>query len=510
MKKRFLLIIGLVSIVTMAFGGGIVTNSNQSAAWVRSLVRDASTDADAVYYNPAGLIKMNDGFHFSLNSQTLLQNKDVKSDYQFLIPSPKKYEGKITAPVFPGFYAAWKKNKLAISFGFNPVGGGGGAEYDKGLPSFEQNFADLAPALSGQLAQLDLLLSQNPPAGYGFDPNFNNVTGYKADIYFKGTSVFFGYQLGVTYKINDIFGVYAGARYVTAKNTYKGHIRGVQIDASPTDPPLPLYDVPAGSYKPGDYLRAISQAQGIVGSPYEATFVQMGTYLDGVTGDREVDVEETGTGFAPILGVNVSLGEKLNIGFKYEFKTKLDLSTEINDGKDGGGLFISDSTVHSDMPAMASLGVRYNLLPNLRASAGFHYYFDKGANYGKTLDATDEPVDNKEIIDQNNFEVAFGLEYDITEKLVISAGWLHTNTGVSEDYQSDMSFILSSNSFGGGFGFRFNEKLMVNLGAAYTKYMEGEKTYSHTMYGVQLPPIETTDTYYKDNIFFGIGLDISL
>ena len=80
------------------------------------------------------------------------------------------------------------------------------------------------------------------------------MTGYSADIYFKGTSVFFGYQLGVTYKINEMFGVYAGARYVTAKNTYKGHIHDVQIDASPTDPPVPVYDVPAGSYTPGDYL----------------------------------------------------------------------------------------------------------------------------------------------------------------------------------------------------------------------------------------------------------------
>ena len=148
MKKQILLITGLVSLATMAFGGGIVTNSNQSAAWVRTLVRDASTDADAVYYNPAGLIKLNDGFHFSLNSQTIFQNKDVTSNYQFLNPSPKKYAGEVTAPVFPGAYATWKKNKLAISFGFNPVGGGGGAEYAKGLPSFEDRYFRPGSALS--------------------------------------------------------------------------------------------------------------------------------------------------------------------------------------------------------------------------------------------------------------------------------------------------------------------------------------------------------------------------
>ncbi len=58
MKKQLLLITGLVGLAAMAFGGGIVTNTNQSAAWVRTMVRDASTDADAVYFNPAGLIKL--------------------------------------------------------------------------------------------------------------------------------------------------------------------------------------------------------------------------------------------------------------------------------------------------------------------------------------------------------------------------------------------------------------------------------------------------------------------
>ena len=162
----------------MAFGGGIVTNTNQSAAWVRTMVRDASTDADAVYFNPAGLIKLQDGFHFSLNSQTIFQNKDVTSNYPFLNGTPKKYQGEVKAPVFPGFYAAWKKNKLAVSFGFNPIGGGGGAEFKKGLPSFEQPLSDLVPALSGlSCTIMDSALKSPQPYGYGFNPNLSNING---------------------------------------------------------------------------------------------------------------------------------------------------------------------------------------------------------------------------------------------------------------------------------------------------------------------------------------------
>jgi long-subunit fatty acid transport protein len=510
MKKQFLLITGLASLAAMAFGGGIVTNTNQSAAWVRTLVRDASTDADAVYYNPAGLTKLNDGFHFSLNSQTIFQNKDVTSNYLYLDPSPKKYEGKVAAPIFPGVYATWKKNRLAVSFGFNPVGGGGGADYAEGLPSFEESISDLVPTLSEALSMFDTQLMNDPPNGYGFDPGFRNVTGYRADINFEGTSVYFGYQGGLTYKINDMFSLFAGARYVSVKNTYQGQIKDIQIYASPNVPPAPVYDIPAGYYTAGDYTRAIAGAQGIQGSPWEAYLTGAATTLDAMTGDREVDVKETGNGITPMLGANISLGEKLNIGLKYEFKTTIDLNTEIIDGKDGGGLFIQDSTVHSDMPAMVSVGVSYKILPNLRASAGFHYYFDKAANFGKSVDSTGVQVSNEELMDDNFFEFSLGLEYNVTEKFIISGGWLHANTGVTEDYQSDMSFSLTSNTFGAGIGYRFNENLMINLGGAYVMYQEGEKTRNHTREGFMFPTdYQVVDTYYKDTLFFGLGLDIS-
>ena len=46
------------------FAGGILTNANQSASYIRMLARDASTEADAAYYNPAGLVKLSDGFSY--------------------------------------------------------------------------------------------------------------------------------------------------------------------------------------------------------------------------------------------------------------------------------------------------------------------------------------------------------------------------------------------------------------------------------------------------------------
>ena len=64
--------------------GGIVTNSNQSASYVRMLARDASTSIDAVYYNPAGLTKLADGFHVSLSNQSIFQKKTIENTFNSL------------------------------------------------------------------------------------------------------------------------------------------------------------------------------------------------------------------------------------------------------------------------------------------------------------------------------------------------------------------------------------------------------------------------------------------
>ncbi len=126
------------------FAGGILTNTNQSAMYTRMGCRDATLGIDAVYYNPAGLTKLADGFHFSINNQTIGQPRTITSNYQYL--NDGVYPGEVFAPIFPGVYAVYKTGNWAFSAGFNPIGGGGTATYSRGLPSFEMPISDLPPA----------------------------------------------------------------------------------------------------------------------------------------------------------------------------------------------------------------------------------------------------------------------------------------------------------------------------------------------------------------------------
>jgi len=543
----------------LGFSGGIVTNTNQSTAWTRMLARDASTNIDAVYFNPAGLMKLNDGFHISINNQSLWQTQTITNTYPYL--NNGTYEGKVSAPLFPGIYAAWKKGRVAVSFGFNPIGGGGGAKFDKGLPSMEIGVSSLVPAMGGAFYQL----------GYG------TPTGYSLDMNFEGTSVYFGLQLGVSFEINDNISVFAGGRYIMAKNTYNGYMKDIRIqteggaygndlvaastmkDISNTfagistaakgggDAMQGLIDNNLGGFTfaelegagaitaeqraqmeggllqfgiPQEQIDAMNAAQA-QGAYYQTSEVMAGRSasfagLSVVLTDQDADVTQSGNGFTPIIGANLSFMEdRLNIGLKYEFKTNMELTNSVAENKgfvndidpatgDPLYMFVDGDKVNADIPAMLSVGLSYEIIEPLTVQLGYHTYFDKAAGW-----ATDE--DGIELIDKNFSEYAIGLEYNITEKFLVSAGYLAAITGVNENYQSDLSYSLSTNTFGGGFAYKINDKFTAQIGAFSTSYKDQTVDYTHSFEsatGVQTVPY--SNTYDKKTFAFSLGVDISL
>src|ERR1035437_1724569 len=208
MRKLLTFVVSLF-ITGSLLAGGLVTNNNQSAMFTRLQNRNASTDIDAVYFNPAGLTKLGNGFFVSINNQTITQTQKVISSYPFLNGAPKEYVGDVKAPLFPGVYVVYNTGKLSLSAGFNPIGGGGGAEYKTGLSTFEMPISVIPASLSAQ----GIPTSQ-----------------YSADIYFKGSSAYMGYQGNVGYKISDKISVAVGMRFVSASNKYKGHINSISIN----------------------------------------------------------------------------------------------------------------------------------------------------------------------------------------------------------------------------------------------------------------------------------------
>ncbi len=506
MRKTLLFILAGFLSVNMLFAGGIVTNTNQSAAWVRWLVRDASLGIDGVYFNPAGLMKLDNGFHLSLSNQFIFQTQNITSDYPYLTNSPQSYSANVKALVFPDIFAVYKMDKFAFSFGLTPIGGGGSADFANGTPSFEIPVANLVPLIQDQLKDLDALLLSST----GTDPGYRNITGYDLKGAFKGSSVYLGYQGNVSYEINDLLSVALGARFVTVKNVYKGHLTDITIDAP---------EQYGGTQAPATYLYKIADDMESV-NHFIALMVRDGAQqVESETQDAYVDAEQTGTGITPIIGINISPSENLNIGLKYEHHTKIELTNKTT--TDSLGLFPDGAKSRADMPGMLSVGIGYKPLSKLSLQAGFHYYLDKTAYYGKYAvdtvtgmpvmesDGSFKQVDNQDFMNSNTWELGVGLQYMFSDMIGVSAGYLMVKSGVNDRYQSDISYSLSSNTIGGGFVVNFNEKMHLNLGFDYVMYQKDDVAVSVPDPVDSNTMIDFTNSYEKNTMVFGVGLDIS-
>jgi long-subunit fatty acid transport protein len=230
---------------------------------------------------------------------------------------------------------------------------------------------------------------------------------------------------------------------------------------------------------------------------------KMGDLVSG-TGDKEVDVVQKGTGYTPIFGANLTLAEKLTIAIKYELATKIELKNESK--IDETGEFPDGAKSRADMPAMLSIGASYPVAKKLNAALSFNYYFDKSADYGKT-DADGNHVANSDLIDKNFYELALGLEYNLTEKFLVSAGFLTAQTGVLKEYQTDLSYSLSSNTVAFGGQYKISPAIGLNLGGAYTMYGKDDKSFTHPLGTAQIPVIEN---YSKTTWLVAVGLDIKI
>lgn len=446
MKSFMFVSLILVLSAGILMAGGIVTNTNQSAAYMRTLNRNASTDVDAVYYNPAGLTKLEDGLHLSLSNQSIWQTKTVTNSYPNL--NNDEFVGDVAAPLFPNLYLAYKMGNLVISGGFEPIGGGGSAIYEDGLPSFEMGFTDYI-GLPASLIDIAL------------EP-YGNITGYSLDINFEGSSVYYGGQVGLTYGLNDMLSIAAGMRYVYAKNNYEGYLKNIAL-----------------------------KTDGGIGD------------IAGVVPDKEVDAVQTGSGITGIFSANIFPSEMLNIGIRYETITKLELE---NDTKvDDTDKFPDGKKTNADIPAMLALGVSIKPVEKLHAELDFNYYMNTGVDWDWATRDTLIGTTAKDFLG-NGYEIGLAVEYCLTDKILASIGFSYGDMGVKDEYQTDLSYSLPSTTIGLGIAYRISDNMLLNLGALNTFYQDGSRDgmRKNALTGV---PNNYTEEYAKTNFGFALGID---
>ena len=475
--KFALALVAAMTITTTVFAGGPMTNSNQSASFLRSIARGTSLDPDAVYNNPAGVVFMDNGFHIGINDQMAKQTRTVTSTYAPFAMSngnaTKEYVGEVFSPAIPSVHFAWKHNRWAVMVGMGVNGGGGSLEFDNGLASFERQFS----VLPGAISQLGQQLGQMNPA------MAVSANRYSMDMYLKGNSMTLAFNAGVAFRITDWLSVAAQLRYSTTSNGYEGYMKNIQIN--PTMAAMGLQ---------GDMMSAAQffTAAGAALGQLNPALAQQATVYAAQTADHILDVKQKGTSISPVLALAFHKG-KWDASVKYEFKmaTELEIESEPISANDPviNGIFPNGAKVKSETPALLTAALSRHF-GSVKVTAEWHNYFDKDAQNSFSP-----------CITGNTNEYLLGAEWSISDKWLVSAGVQRTALNMDINKYSDMNFVTSSTSVAAGVKYNFSEKVGLNLGIMPTFYDK------ETAVG-QASGINFTDVYHRTSLAWGIGLDL--
>ena len=492
----------MLSVATQtAHAGGILTNTNQSIDFLRNPARDAAIGLDGVYSNPAGVAFMPDGFHVAFNWQyahqtrtTTWENDLLKLGLKNNGSATKEYEGVANAPIIPSLQAAYNKDNWSFQFNFSVPGGGGKCEFDQGIGSFETVVGAITNKLISTSNMLNATLGQ-------FNASVPNVTGYDVDGYMKGQQYYFGVQIGAAHKFNEHLSVYGGLRLLYGTASYEARLNNIRVMNGSNGMTLPDYfeGVQNGLFAAGadisskatmvqagieQYVAAFMQAgmtqeqamqtpevQGLVQTGQQ--LAAAGQQLQGVgeqlsesaevlapyANGMNLKSDQKGWGIAPIIGIDYKTGA-FNFAAKYEFKTRMRMKNN-SDLLEAGVIdamnkYENGTSVPEDAPALLALGAQWSIVDNVRLNLGYHHFYDTDAHWYNNT---------QKLLDGGTNEYLAGVEWDITPRLTVSGGGQLTRYQLTDAYMNDISFVVSSYSFGFGLGYKVSD--IVKLSAAY-------------------------------------------
>lgn len=442
------------------YGEDIRTDNQQSAQSIRNPSRASSLNIDAAYYNPAGTIKLTDGFHFSLSNRSTFEKRSIDSHsplYKNSIngKSDKKFISKDSKIFTPYLESVYKRKKWALSATISISKKG--KNFKDGLPLFEMAGA-IAPELVNKLSGI------------------TRADSYSLNQNMEEDNLIYRIQVGAAYEINSMFSIYGGLRLNMVNNKYEGYLKNLQTNWTPSGMSSPsiLFD------------QVIAKLEANGGSQADINNLSLLSKAGSSNGAR-LESEQTGSGISPIIGSNFSY-TKLNIGVKYEFKTSLNVENKIIID-DTGSMFVNGTNSSYDIPALFSIGASYVLLPRLNASISYDHYFTKQA---------DLENDRQQYLSGGINQYAFGLEYQINKTFLVSARSQIIDNNATKEYQTELDFLLNSYTLGLGGAINVSNGIQINIGYSLTRY--SRKEYSSEA---------KTNSYRQTKNSIGIGINYS-
>jgi len=458
--------------------------NNHSAEYVRTLNRNASIDADAAFYNPAGLVfTEKTGLYVMFSSQTYYKKRLHSMDYTGLnvegyttgfqhtlnsqagfltnrtvgsIDGNNSYYAEVTAPILPDLSVAYhgntKGHEWATYLHVGVMQAAPDFTYPKGLAVVDWGNLAVAETLYHVSGGTDPLTS------YTYEVN-NAVR----------TEYFVGATIGAAYKIVEWLSAGLGLRYIYATGAQSITVR---------DPHFTTANH----------------------SGFETT---LNTDTNAGLSDWKINTEYTGHGFGLITSVDFRPVDKLFIAFRHEYyapmtaakktnkfmaPTNIEGSGQLDIFKDGSGNTMEDGRGYYGArgsrkliltyPQSLSFGLSYNIIRQLRFEVSGDMYFRPYVKMNKNYKVVDyilggpTPVpvyesSNREDDFNIGYRVGGCLEYAPIECWKISVGYAYNDPGIKKSARSEVDPLLTSHTVGLGFGFVASDRLAISVGGYY-------------------------------------------
>jgi long-chain fatty acid transport protein len=371
--------------------------SNLSAEWVRTPARNAATDAnDIVVYNPAGLVRLNDGFHINMGNQSLFRKPSHTFDFG-LGGGEKTYTQDGNDLFLPNLYMTYKKDKFALFTGVFMAGGGATANYPTG-------------SITTELIGLQVLTAAQ--GAYGAYDNQS----------LKASSFYLTTTLGGSYAVNDMISFSVAGRFIDATNKTQA---GLTMTQSPVMFPDARYEFKTTESATGfggvfsmmvqasPRTRFTARYESAVKLDFETKTHKddLGMTTDGSKSRRDLpSVIAIGTAFAATPTV------MLYGDFNYYSQTSA------NWGKS------TMATEEKNYGELAGNAMGFNIASTFQT--GKNFLFSVGGGY------TDFQYDDRngyftkagafETAPDDNFNINTGISYTVSNSVTLTAAYMHT------------------------------------------------------------------------------------
>lgn len=405
--------------VGLAWAGGFDNRTNWSAEYIRTWNRNATTDsADGVLYNPAGMMKMENGLFGNLSLQY------IDNDTKNIIEGVEM--GSHKPNYIPSLFALYKKDRWAGMFAFSNFGGGGSVNFENGNWTTQQLGFGYAQVLN---------------FGIG-SPVYTSVTNQNVE----AQSMYLGYTIGGAYKFNDIFSASLGVRYITADRKAEGSVT-VSSTTYPDQTANVEYEQDAQGWGGIIGLNISPNDRWNIGIRYETetplefdTSVKQGAALLSV-----LEVVEDGEKYRRNLPATAALGVAWQTTPKLRLETNL--TYYLNDSADWSGF----ENINDNVGDGYDLGLsgRYTINEKWEASLGVLYTY-------LGVDPQYMTPENPEL---DAFTIGGGVGYSPTKKWTI-------NAGIANVFYMAESFTESVTPFGQEIEYKKNNFCLA-IGAQY-------------------------------------------